>query len=130
MSSSDSARMPWQYLSIGRAASKHFRPVKIKRDGLMNTMPTLVLQTRAGTCILEKRQQKRLHNIRAAMERCENIHQPPSSLTAVPAHRETRTQPQVKASPRSCQRSLRTSECWKPYGLELVLTVTCFITWQ
>lgn len=64
---------------------------QIGSDGVMKMMSTLVQQTRAGTCILQKRQQKWLHNIRAAMESCENIHQPPSSLTAVPTQKDTHT---------------------------------------
>lgn len=49
--------------------------------------PTLVWHYVAGIGVLQKLQQKRFHNIRAAMESCQDIQEPPSSLTTVPVEK-------------------------------------------
>lgn len=56
---------------------------------------TLVLICGAGRDILEELQQERLQNVRAAVERRQDVQQPPSPLTAVPARERIRDGPAV-----------------------------------
>lgn len=53
---------------------------------------TLVLICGAGTDVLEELEQERLQNVRAAVERRQDVQQPPSPLTAVPARKHTHAQ--------------------------------------
>ena len=92
-------------------------------------LSTLILHPWTLTGVLKELQHKGLHDVRAAIESCQDVQQPPSSLTTVPAqHTHTTTNwstTVIKPSGRTWCKMKK-----KSYGLELVLAVTCFITWQ
>lgn len=91
-SSLGSARKPWRCLSKSTAAADHCWESPAVRLGECEVVKfTLVLIGRAGRDILEELQQERLQNVRAAVERCQDVQQPPSPLTAVPARKHTWT---------------------------------------
>lgn len=55
---------------------------------------TLVLHPGAFTGVLQKLQQKRLHDVGAAVESRQDVQQPPASLTTVPAQKYTQIKTQ------------------------------------
>lgn len=96
---------------------------------IVGGLSTLVLHRGARAGVLQELQQKRLHDVGAAVESRQDVQQPPSSLTTLPAQRNINTNSELAQAWLSSfwtrWKTLRGS-----YGLELVLPVTCFITWQ
>lgn len=60
---------------------------------------TLVLHPGTVAGVLQELQDERLHDIGAAMESCQDVEQPPSSLTAVPAQIHAQTGEKVSPPP-------------------------------